>query len=505
MGMIKNAFANVSRGVVSGVTLLLMPPFLIKALSHDSYSSWMLVLQIGGYVNFFDVGLQTAVGRFTAHSIELKNTKYISMIVSTAITMLSFLSLFALAIIILVSSNLHNIFKEIPNYLYSDVKSALLLVSISLALSLPFSVFNGVLVGTQRYDILAYITSVSLVVNSLAVVVTAYLTHNIKCMATAYISVNICSFLCMFVIFRHYFKSIVVSIKSISISTAKSLLVYCYGLSVWSLAMLMVSGMDITLVGYFDYKSVPYYTIAASLTVFMIGFQNSIFTVLIPTSAVLSAREDSIQLGKLLIVTTRYCMMVLLITGLPVIIFANYILNAWVGNDYAVHATAMLQVLISANIIRLSASPYSNILIGTAQQKLVIISPLVEGLSNILCSLILVHSLGALGIALSTMVGGTVGVMSNLLYNMNRTKGITFKVSDYIWEGIATPVFCMLPFATYGLFVSFRGEAISSDSTGAFWLVVSIISTGVMLYCFSIRAEEKVLIYNIIKKISRQN
>src|SRR5207244_4520329 len=104
-------------------------------------------------------------------------------------------------------------------------------------------------------------------------------------------------------------------------------------------------------------------------------------------SAVLNARGDAQKLGALLVSSTRYGMFILLAMALPLMLAGKWILHLWVGPAYAAGGLAIMQVLVLANVVRLSALPYATLLLGTGQQKKVILSPLAEGVTNLVASI----------------------------------------------------------------------------------------------------------------------
>ena len=126
----------------------------------------------------------------------------------------------------------------------------------------------------------------------------------------------------------------------------------------------------------------------------------------------------------------------------------------WVGEAYAARGTLVLQVLVAANMIRLSAVPYAMALIGTGQQRLVTITPLVEGIFNLSMSVVAGFFYGSLGVALGTLLGSLAGVGGNFIYNMPRTIGVQFRVADYIYSGLFRPLVCAMPLIVAALLPS---------------------------------------------------
>ena len=56
---------------------------------------------------------------------------------------------------------------------------------------------------------------------------------------------------------------------------------------------------------------------------------------LLPATSALSAQRSSAQMGSVLLRSTRYGTIVLLLTGLPFVVAGHRILSGWVGPAYA--------------------------------------------------------------------------------------------------------------------------------------------------------------------------
>lgn len=165
-----------------------------------------------------------------------------------------------------------------------------------------------------------------------------------------------------------------------------------------------------------------------------------------PHAATLQARENRKELGSLLISSTRLGTLLLLATGLPLIVFAFETLKVWIGPNIADSGESILAILIIANMVRLIGVPYSSILVGTGQQKLVIVSPVLEGITNLLASIILGLKFGAIGVAYGTLAGSIVGILGQIFYNLNRTQySIEASWQEFLVRGIALPSLCGVP------------------------------------------------------------
>ena len=84
----KNAAANVMRGAVTAAVALALPHFLTRALSPDRFGAWSLMLQIAACASYLDFGLQTAVARHVAQSMEGGAGIRMNQLVNTALQVL---------------------------------------------------------------------------------------------------------------------------------------------------------------------------------------------------------------------------------------------------------------------------------------------------------------------------------------------------------------------------------------------------------------------------------
>lgn len=449
--LVKNAAANVVRGGAAAIVAIVLPPFLIRRMSPDAYGVWCLVLQMSAFVGYLDFGIQTAVGRFVAHANEKRDAECRDGMVSTAFAALTTAGVVALAGSIGIVALLPHIFRQIPAGLIGDVRIALLIVAGSLAIGLPASVFNGIFVGLQRNEVPAGVIGGSRIVGAVCLIFVVRHGGSLISMAIVVAAANLASYLLQYLLYKILDRETQLGLRLVSRSAGRELFKYCTSLTVWSFATLLVLGLDITLVGFFDFRSVAYYAVAATLVTFILGVQNAVFGALIPVAAVMDARNNTDELGSFLISTTRYGMFLLFATGVPLLVATQPILSLWVGPEYATRTAVILRVLVIANIIRLSAVPYAMLLIGTGQQRLVTVSPLVEGFSNLLVSIILGALWGALGVALGTLVGSAVGILCNFTYNMPRSVRIAASRLSYFKNGYLRPLACISPFLLFYL------------------------------------------------------
>jgi O-antigen/teichoic acid export membrane protein len=406
--LVKNAASNVMRGTATALIAVVMPPFLTRLMTPAAFGAWALILQLGAYLAYLDLGIQTTVGRFVAFDTERKNLEHRNQVVSTSAALLTFICAAGLAGIWVLSHFLNRIFPQVPSALSTEFVIATVIVAVAIGIGLPFGLFNAIFVGLEKNEVPAFIVGGSRLISAIVVIILARQGGNLETMAAGMALVFIGSYILQFWVFRRQPHGIQIAARYISRRVGRELLSYCGSLTIWTVAMLLINGLDLTLVGTFQFSALAYYAVAASLVTFIAGMQNAVFTAMIAPAAALHARGDTEKLGRTMVAATRYGTFLLLMTGVPLIWLAHPILSLWVGSTYASAGTRLLQVLVVANVLRLTATPYVVVLIATGQQRLVTVTPLIEGASNLVASIAGGLLYGAIGVAVGTLIGSAI-------------------------------------------------------------------------------------------------
>ena len=491
--VLKNVFANLCRGGAVALSMLLLPPFLARILSKDAYGAWLLILQLSTYVSLLDLGIQTVIGRFVAHYNEIEDLKKRDSIISSALAILTGSGLLAIGGILLLAWRLPYLFQEMPADLQQDSQLALLCIGSSLAISLPFSVFGAVFIGLQRYDIPAWIIGSTKLLAGVLVILAAQSSRSIVLMAVMVGVTNLGAGFWQFFAYKKMTSGYHLSPEIVSKKSLLEVADSCLSLSVSTLGLLIVSGLDTTIIGYFDYKSIPYYALAATLTNFVFGISISILNTVIPVASSIGAREDPASLGKLLISTTRYAVVILIATNLPLILLSKTVIGIWVGADYAAPTSHLFELLVAGNFIRQIGSPYFMIAIGCGEHRKVILSPLLEAITNLFFSLVLTARIGADGVAIGTLLGGFVSVIMHLFYNLPRTKKIFIpRQSELIFTVIKPIVLTIVP--TSLLFILYNHYG---DPNNVMTISASLLITAIgwfVLWKYILEAEDRQMV-----------
>ncbi len=479
--LFKNAAANLARGGAIAAFSLLLPPFLVRHMPSAHYTVWLLVLQTAAYIGYFDFGLQIAVGRYIAFAEELKDEERRDAIYSTSFVGLT--GACVLSCVLLAGSLwlLPHLFPGVPLTLMGAMRWTLLIVGGVTALGLPASVCNCVFIGLQRNEIPALTTGSARLLSAMLLVGGVLAGCSLVSMAVLVALPNLLAYAAQWLAMRRLVPGLRFKRRAVHRDMARELFHYCLAITVMSVSMLMVSGLDVILVGRFEYHAVIAYSLSASLIAIMGGGLYAVLNAIMPHAAGLDAQGSRQALGNLVVSSTRLNIFLLILTGLPAIIYAGPLLKLWLGPAYSPAVRTIMIILLLANMLRLTGAAYSIILVAAAQQTLIKVSPLAEGISNLAASILLGAYFGAVGVAAGTLIGAIVSVGAHLFYNMPRTHArISFSRHDLLWSGVALPLLCTSPLLFVGAW-SVGGVHVSASLFGIV-MALSLAASGSILF-----------------------
>lgn len=169
---------------------------------------------------------------------------------------------------------------------------------------------------------------------------------------------------------------------------------------------------------------------------------------LLPAASALSVQRSCTQMGSILLRSTRYATIIILLTGLPLVVAGYVILRAWVGPIYATHSIQLLRILVVANIVRNLCAPYATMVVATSNQRLATASAVTEGTVNLVASIWLARHIGALGVAIGTLLGAAAGVAMHFGVSMRYTQAnLALPRTELFVRGIMRPAVIAIPSA----------------------------------------------------------
>ncbi len=416
-----NALFNLAGGASAGCMVLFLPYLLNRVLSQADYAIWVLGFQVAIYVPMFGLGIQQLLNRAIAHHLARGEHEHLHRNLAS--------SLFIL--IVLVGAALLFVFGSAPFVArITDAQGASnlmiervwLKVGGAASLGLFSLFFFGCFGGQQRYEwenIYKAIISVGFI--ALIICTLGFgLTITPTLLASLYIVSIGCGLL--FLIWRYAMQRElrVLCLKDWHMPTVKSYLRGMYGLSVWQIGVLMLSGFDLWIVAKVDFAAVPGYSIALSFLVFVSGTVAALVGPCLPRFAAELGKPDYGSFKPLFL--SFQSRVILLVSGLFItLFFCPSALWIFLLKNSAPSFTLVFPILLFATCLRLITLLYSIAVIAANAQHQIVLSPLVEGVVNLISSVVLAYCLGPIGVAIGTLLGSLASVLFTALRNIELT------------------------------------------------------------------------------------
>jgi O-antigen/teichoic acid export membrane protein len=339
------------------------------------------------------------------------------------------------------------LFHQMPASLVPEVRIALLTVGLSAALALPFGTFLSTFTGLQQYVFPTIVSTTSRVGSAAALIILLLMHGGLVELALVMAGFNVATAATQYLGWQKFIKArINFSFLVFDRRSATKLVKYGSVLSIWSLSMFVISGLDIVIIGHFRYRETGFYSIANGPANFMLALVSSAFGPLLPAVSSMQSSATASHIGDLCIKTTRYCALLLFGLGLPLIFGAYPLLSLWVGKQYAAQSALYLEVLALCNIVRQLALPYILVVVATGKQHLATIGGIIEACVNVALSIWLVQKIGAVGVAIGTFAGAFVGLGMHLLVSIPLTQAaIHMQRSRFVLQALLRPLLVMIP------------------------------------------------------------
>lgn len=243
----------------------IMTPFLVNTLGTTLYGIWAMVLSVVGYMNLIDMGMQSAVMKYVAEYVGKEDKEGLAQIITNALffyLIIAFAGGLILTFLVWAGLPLLGIN---PDQL-KMVQLILLIMGIDMLLTLPGTVFLGVLQGAQLFYVA---NTVSIILTFIrAGVVYWALFKGYKLVGLAVISLmgNILEYGIFFSMIQWYYKFFSIKKNHFTWSMLKKMVYFGSQSFLVIMGGRIYLGSDSLLVGYFMSAAwVPFYNIPANL------------------------------------------------------------------------------------------------------------------------------------------------------------------------------------------------------------------------------------------------
>lgn len=407
-------------GLVLGIIIsLIYTPYMLRKLGQSEYGLYSLVNAVVANLTILDFGFGNAVIRYTAKYRAEENWEKERSMHFMFFVLYSLIGLAALAIGLLLITNIDMIFKaSLTSQEVQTARTLMLIAVVNVAISFPLSIFGAILQAYEKFIFLRGANLLRLILNPLimsGILLMGYRSGGIL-LATTVLSL-------LFNLFNVVYSCKVLN-KRIRVSKFDTRLLRNIGqYSFFVFLNLLIDRLywatDQLILGiYVGTAAVSVYTIGAQFTGYFQQLSTSLSGIFLPRVVEIQVRDkDGTQLSDLFLRVGRLQFMILAFVLGGFALFGQEFISLWAGPGYG-DAYFVAMIVLTTSIIPLSQNIGISILQAKNMHAFRSISYLFIALLNVILSILLVKPFGVIGCATATGFGTIMGqiITMNLYY-----------------------------------------------------------------------------------------
>lgn len=419
-----------------------LSPFILHRLGDAAFGIWILIFSLTGYYGIFDLGIRSSVIRFVSKFSATQDTASLARVINTSLFAYSGIGVLAMLLTVAGAFSVDSLFK-IPPEFHSTARWLFLIVGASVAAGFPLGVFGGALEGLQRFYLVNWMNIVSTLLRAGAIVFALRRGHGLIVLALITTALPLAtSMIRAWIALR--ILGTPIGFRHVSMSTAR-LMANHSGLTFVILvsSQLRFQTDEIVIGALLSTSAITFFSIGARIVDYASNVILCIAQNFVPMSSQSEARGDANGLRKILIGGNRACAFVILPISASLIILGKSMIEVWVGAKYVSQSYPVLVVLIIPFTLMLAQAASSRVLLGTSQHGTFGVVTWIEGVANVILSVLLVRPYGIFGDALGTAIPLTCTVVLFLPRHVCKKFGIS--VLAFLTESYTLPLFVTCP------------------------------------------------------------
>ena len=406
---LRNILCNWGAFVTSIAIGFFLSPFLVRSLGDASYGYWSLVVTAVAYFGYFDLGIQSGVGHYVARHMADKDGGKLNDKINSALTVLLLVGL-AVVVSCLGAAALFSRFFHVPADAVAPVRAAFLLMGLVTGMKFPFSVFQGLLVGAQRFDIVSAVSAGVKIANALCVVLAFRMGKGLVGLAVVAATTHLLEGIVLVFFARRAVPSLVFRPLHFRFPAFHEL--FLYGVFNFLLNVSAQFGAGFwafILARKIDAAAVTYYSVGSEMLPYMAGIASAVTTPLLQAIVPMDVHADEASIRAMFLTGTRYLTALVFLVGLNLLLVGRDFLGQWMGEKFVADgpygsSATVLALLTLANMAALSSAVAQQILFGRRKNKLFAGFIALESLCIAGLALALVPRYGMVGMAIATLV-----------------------------------------------------------------------------------------------------
>lgn len=427
-----------------GTGVFLMP-FTVGHLGKAQYGLWMLVTSVTYYFNLLDLGYGNGVMRHIVDADARRDIVGVNRVVSTFVCVYAAIgitaSLICGALVVFAVP-------RFPNLSASDVRTAqvvLAIVGTRIALGYPMTVFGAVVNARQGFVRNNTIAIAVVLLNAIVTYVVLEAGGGLIALVAWTTALNATGYIAYAWSAWTVFPDLEIRLRHFSRADWRDVTAYSTYVFIIGLGSQISFNLDNLVVGaYLGTAAVAVYAVAVRLSEYQRRLCDQFSSMLFPVIVRLDAQKNAAALRAALVNGARVSMLLAAGVTTCLIGFARPLLIHWMGEGFE-GSVMPFYVLAIVGILIVSHASQASVLMATGRHRVVACVWIVEGIANLVLSLLLVKPLGPVGVALGTLVPMAIGHIC--IFTPLACRRVGLSIREFLWTTAVPAAVSIIPAA----------------------------------------------------------
>jgi O-antigen/teichoic acid export membrane protein len=443
--LVYNTFFNVLGITSNAVISFFLIRFFLGRLGETRYGLWVLIGSVFGYRGLLEMGLGSSINRYIPVYLAKNDDEGIQRVISTSLFFFSVLAIVLGLATLVIYCNIGSWFVIKPD-LVTTAGALTLIVGLCFTFAMPLELCGATLSGLQRYDILNSRVLVTLVVQTVLVILLLVRGYGLIAMGLVFGLNEIFKQLWLSFFVKKLLPQASLSFKNIDFRLLREMLAYGINTFLYTVGVLIIYKTSDVVIGIFlGTAQISQFAIASAGVLLLAQLLQAFTAAIKPAVSDLDTRDEHLRVRQVAFLTQKYSLLLLIPAWCFLVVMGREFLWVWVGEKFQDPAVIdrmciILSILTIGPCLRLTQHSNFLVLVGRGEHK---IFGVFMALTMLLCVCASVVSVkvfnwGLLGIAWSNSLpmALTSGVILPAYFNWKMRISIRESICTVWWPAL---------------------------------------------------------------------
>ncbi|MDP8228110.1 MAG: flippase, partial [Candidatus Electryoneaceae bacterium] len=407
-----NTLSSYGRDIIDAITLIILTPFIIQMLGREQFGLWSLLWAFLNLLTLIDMGFGNSVVKFVADAKGKGDMNRQQSIIATLFWI--YVGLGGVLMLCVLGGMLffNQIFNIPPEY-HEKARMVLVILGLRSALTMPFGMFRGVLIGHQKMKVANGYKILAALAYFVSVLIFLRWIPSLRMLALLNMVGGVAPMVAMLVHAKATLPGISLHPKFFNRSVVKEVSSFSMYFMLIHVSTLIATKVDAMIIQTFMMlEMVAVYTIAMRLSEKGQQFCFQLVKTLTPVVAELHGAGDHENIRAVWQRGTKITVAFAAPLLIGLILLAEPLIRAWVGSEFEedqiMLATYACRWLAGAAMVMVIHGNTANILSMQGHQKFLAFSLIGGQLLNLALTITMIGPLGLEGVAMATLISAGI-------------------------------------------------------------------------------------------------